>query len=344
MEVVHNTLFNDLFIMELANNHLGSVERGIKIINDFSKVIKDNNVKAAIKLQFRDVDNFIHKDFLNSDERYIKKTLATKMSKEDYRLLIDEIRKQELLVAVTPFDEVSVKLCGDLNVDIIKIASSDINDWQLLSEVVKLKKPVVISTGGATFSSILDSVSFFVKNRVDIAVLVCTSLYPTEWNNVELNQIDYLKYHFNYLPIGISTHEYDIDKMMINMAISVAKGVSIFERHIDIEDDDIVISPYNSTPEDFDKYVKAYKIAKQSCGGSKKVRRNISDNEKTYLNKLKRGVYAKRDLIKNEIITKDDVYFAVPLQKDCMYVGDFVEGMEVKSLVRKDEPLRCVVD
>ncbi len=68
----------------LANNHWGKVERGLKIIRDFARVVRFNNMKAAIKLQFRDVENFIHKDFVHrTDVRYIKKTVDTRIAKED---------------------------------------------------------------------------------------------------------------------------------------------------------------------------------------------------------------------------------------------------------------------
>jgi len=49
-------LFENLFVLELANNHWGSVERGLKIVQDHGTVCRYNNVKASIKLQFRDVD------------------------------------------------------------------------------------------------------------------------------------------------------------------------------------------------------------------------------------------------------------------------------------------------
>ena len=73
---MNRDIFEDLFVLELANNHWGSVERGLKIIEDYGQIVRFNNVRAAIKLQFRDVDSFVHKDFRDrSDIRYIKKTL-----------------------------------------------------------------------------------------------------------------------------------------------------------------------------------------------------------------------------------------------------------------------------
>ena len=46
-------LFDGLFVLELANNHWGNVDRGLRIITDFSRIVRFNNVKASIKLQFR---------------------------------------------------------------------------------------------------------------------------------------------------------------------------------------------------------------------------------------------------------------------------------------------------
>ena len=89
---IYGNIFDELFVLELANNHWGRVDRGLKIISDFSKVVRYNNVRAAIKLQFRDVDSFIHADYKSrTDIRYIKKTLDTKMPKEDIITLVQAI-------------------------------------------------------------------------------------------------------------------------------------------------------------------------------------------------------------------------------------------------------------
>ena len=50
-----NDIFDELFVLELANNHLGDLQRGLKIINNFAQVVRFNNVRAAIKLQLRDI-------------------------------------------------------------------------------------------------------------------------------------------------------------------------------------------------------------------------------------------------------------------------------------------------
>src|SRR5258708_14688373 len=127
---MNRDIFEDLFVLELANNHLGNKNRGLQIISTFGQVVRFNNVRAAIKLQIRDVNSFIHKDFLGRhDIRYIKKTVDTQLSHEELGTLVDAIRKAGCISMATPFDETSVDRCCDLGVQILKIASSDINDW-----------------------------------------------------------------------------------------------------------------------------------------------------------------------------------------------------------------------
>ena len=49
-------IFGNLFVLEAANNHCGDIERGLKLIRDHAVVARQNNVRAAVKLQFRKMD------------------------------------------------------------------------------------------------------------------------------------------------------------------------------------------------------------------------------------------------------------------------------------------------
>jgi N-acetylneuraminate synthase len=313
-----NQIFEDLFVLEIANNHWGSVDRGLKIIEQFAQVVRFNNVKAALKLQFRDVDNFIHKEFKDrSDIRYIKKTLDTKLSRAEYKLLIDAIKENGCIPMATPFDEASVKLCEDLDLPIIKIASSDLNDWPLIERIAKTKKPVIVSTGGASMKDMDDFVTFFRHRNIPISVNHCVSIYPAEDNELELNQIDFLKNRYPDLVIGFSTHEYrDWNNSML---IAYAKGARTFERHIDIDFDGVAVSPYCSTPENIDTWFKAFNKAKEMCGAPGSAKRNPPEKEIKYLDALVRGVYARHDLPKGYVMNHQsfdkDFYMAIPLQK-----------------------------
>ncbi len=334
-----NNIFEDLFVLELANNHWGSVNRGIKIITDFSRIVRFNNVKAAIKLQFRDVDHFIHKEFKKrKDIRYIKKTMDTKMSEESYGILVDAIKRAGCMTMSTPFDEKSVDTCVNLGIQIIKIASSDINDWVLIEKIAKTRKPVIVSTAGSSLKDIDDLVTFFTNRNIPLAINHCVAKYPTKKQDLELNQIDFLKNRYPDLVIGFSTHEYNED-LEIPMYIAYAKGARTFERHIDIDFNGVPVSPYCSFPEDIDRWIKAYHKAKEICGAPGGYKRLPDEDETKYLDALVRGVYANRDIKAGEIINDEDVYLAIPLQQGQISCRELMRGEVILHDIKKDSPI-----
>lgn len=327
-----NKIFEHLFVLEMANNHWGSVERGKRIIHDFSRIARYNNVRAAIKLQFRDVDNFIHPEWRERrDIRYISKTLDTRMPKDDLRTLVDAVRAGGCVTMSTPFDEASVDTCVELGVDIIKIASSDICDWFLIERIAKTKKPVIFSTGGSSLKDIDDMVTFFERRGIPLAINHCVSIYPSEQADLELNQIDFLRERYPNHVIGFSTHEYEDWQASVQMAY--AKGARTFERHIDIDADGIPVSPYCTLPHQCDEWFKAYNKAREMCGGSGGERRSLPSKEVTYLDGLVRGVYAKRDLPAGVPLTEDDVFLAIPLQKGQLSPREFMHGQVLQAPV-----------
>ena len=333
-----NQLFEDLFVLEIANNHLGQLERGQRIISEFSKVVRFNNIKAAIKLQFRDVGKFIHKDFYSHDDRYIKKTISTKLSFEEYAILVQDVKNSGCITMATPFDENSIQTCVDLDIDIIKIASSDINDWVLIKAIAKTRKPVIVSTGGSSLKDVDDLVHFFAKHEIPLSVNHCVSIYPSEKHELELNQVDFLRNRYPDLVIGFSTHEYNED-IESTMLIAYAKGARTFERHIDLDYDGIKLSPYNSLPKDLDRWIKAWYKAKEICGSSGIQKRIPPKKEIEYLDKLVRGVYVAKNMKAGDVLTEKDVYLAIPLQKGQISCRELINGEILKTDLKQDEPI-----
>jgi len=335
-------LFENLFVLEAANNHWGSLERGLKLVQDFGIVVRYNNVKAAIKFQFRDVDSFIHPDFKGSKElRYINKTEATAMQKEQYGELVRKVREVGCIPMATPFDEKSVELCVAFDLPILKIASSDINDWLLLEAIARTKKPVIVSSGGASEKSLDEVVQFFENRNIPIAINHCVSIYPSEEDQLELDQIDYLKSRYSDHIIGFSSHEYKSwDK---SMYLSYAKGARTWERHIDIDYQGVPVSPYCSKPENIDQWFKAFHDANRICGDSSTKRRNLSIVEIEYLDALVRGVYARKDLSRGYVFQKDsfekNFYMAVPLQKGQLSAREVLNGEVLVRDIQADGPL-----
>jgi sialic acid synthase SpsE len=334
-------VFQDLFVLEMASNHQGSLDRGLKIISIFSKIVRFNNVKAAIKLQFRDLDNFVHKDFLGRDDiRYIKRVSDTRLSKADFGRMVEAIRASSCIPMSTPFDEKSVDWCVEFDLPIIKVASADNNDWTLLERIAATRRPVIISTGGMSQKDMDDVVHFFQKRNIGLALNHCVAAYPHEDNECELNQIDFLKARYPGITIGYSCHEYHDWKSSIQIAY--AKGARTFERHIDHNEDGFEVSTYSSLPDQIDTWFKAWQKAREMCGGSATSRRNFLEREIEYLDSYVRGVYAKRDLVAGQRLTEDDVYLAIPLQKGQASSRELMLGSHghvMLKAIEKDAPV-----
>ncbi len=336
-------LFENLFVLELANNHWGKLERGLKIIHDHGTVVRYNNVKAAIKLQFRDVEEFIHPEFKgNAELRYIKKTEDTKLSKADFTQMVEAIKNIGCIPMSTPFDEASVDLCVEFDMPIIKIASSDMNDWVLIEKIASTRRPTIVSTGGASEKDLDDLVHFFEKRDIPLAINHCVSLYPSEDDELQLDQIDYLKNRYPSHVIGLSTHEYH--DWSSSMLISYGKGARSWERHIDINYEGVAVSSYCSLPEQCDTWFKAFHKAKEMCGGVSDSRRVISRKEIEYLDALVRGAYAKHDLDAGYTLTKEsfekDFYLAVPLHKGQLSCREVMNGEKLLKPIKANEQLK----
>lgn len=314
-------IFNELFVLELANNHWGSLERGAAIVHAFAPHVKNHGIKAAIKLQFRDRDTFVHKHYYGDQRRYIAKSLKTMLSWDDNRRLLDIIRSEGLLTAATPFDETSARRCVDkCDVDIVKVASSDIQDWPLLNAVIETRKPVILSTGGAVADTVNMTTTFLDAHSVNYAINHCVSLYPSADGDLCLNQIDVLRRQYPMKVIGFSSHEYW--DWRTSMLVSYAKGARMWERHIDIHGDPPP-ALYSTTPLKVVEWFMAFKTAKEVCGPQVPWR-EISPRETAYLNELHRGRYASRRIAAGEPVNAHNTYLAIPAlqgQVTCNDVG-----------------------
>ena len=257
--------FDDLFVFDLANNHQGSVEHGLKIIREVGGVANKHGVRAAFKFQFRQLDSFIHASHREgSDNKHIPRLLSTRLDREDYQVLLAQVRRLGLLAMCTPFDEKSVDLIEDMGFDILKIASCSASDWPLLEKAADTPLPMVCSTGGLDLVGI-DALSSFLTHRgVDFALMHCVSIYPTPPEQMNLDQIDMLRRRYPGRAIGWSTHEDPNDIGPVQVA--VAKGAKLFERHVGCESEDIKLNAYSSTPDRIDEWIGAYLHAKALCG------------------------------------------------------------------------------
>lgn len=328
--------FEQLYVFDLANNHQGQVDHARRIIRELGRVAASNQVRAALKFQFRHLDTFIHPSHQQgSSNKHIPRFLATRLSKEAYALLADEVRETGMITMATPFDEESVNTIVELGIEIVKVASCSATDWPLLEAIAEHNKPVIFSTGGLTLKEIDDLVSFFDHRRVPFAIMHCVSIYPTPDHQLELNQIELLRRRYPNYVIGFSTHENPGD--LAPVYVAVAKGARILERHVGIPTDTIKLNAYSSTPEQIDAWIKAAEQARMICGHTE--RQPAPAEEREALASLKRGVYARRPIKAGTELRLEDVYFAMPWSEGQLASSKWTSGILAMRPLAADEPL-----
>ena len=329
--------FRNLFILDMANNHQGRVEHGLRIIREHAAVARHAGVRAAIKFQFRDLDTFVHPAHRSgSDNKHIPRFLGTRLGWEDFERLLAAVREEGLVSACTPFDEASVQKIKEMGFDILKIASCSVKDWPLLEAAAATGLPMVCSTGGADEDDIDNLCSFLEHRRVNFALMHCVSVYPTPDEWMQLRQIAFLKRRQPAREVGWSTHEPPDDTVCVGLA--AALGATLFERHVGVATDEIKLNAYSSTPAQAAAWYAAAKRA-WTLLGQESGRAPSSAAEQESLRSLSRGVFAARDLAEGESPAREDVYFAMPCAEGQLRSGQFKPGILLRAAVSKDAPL-----
>lgn len=319
---MRNAIPNSLFVLEMANNHMGDVAHGAEVIRQFGKVCREfPEFKFAFKLQYRDLDTFIHPAMRGRDDvKYVKRFSETRLTRGDFDRLVAEMRANGFLAMSTPFDEPSVDLIEEQKLDIIKIASCSFTDWPLLERVVATDKPIIASTAGASLEDIDRVVSFFAHREKDFAILHCVGEYPTADEKMHLGQIDFLKARYPGVRIGFSTHEDPANTDIVKLAM--AKGAQIFEKHVGVPTEKYSLNAYSASPEQVSKWLEAARYAVRVCGVAD-TRLPPNPAEIASLRSLRRGVYAAREIQPGETVESDDVYFAFPPEEGQITANDW---------------------
>lgn len=306
----------------MANNHMGDLEHGKRIVKSFAEIVQKYKVNAAVKLQFRQLDTFIHKDFVNSDLKQVKRFKETRLSKHEFQELVDCVKNHDLKTCSTAFDNESISWLEDLDVSIVKVASCSIDDWPLLQEISDINKKIIISTAGADIENLRKVYELFKSKDRDFAFMHCVADYPTPHNKANLKRISTLKNEFPDIEIGYSTHESPNEKTAVYATIM---GCNIIEKHVGVSTEKYDLNAYSLSPEHFENFLRDVEHFHQSLSGK-------SETQSKSLRSLKRGVYFSKDMNKGSVVSKEDIYYAMPAQElecdhhfDASSVDDIVD-------------------
>jgi len=223
---------NSTFIIaEVGQNHQGNLD----LAREYIKVFASEGANA-VKFQTRNNKFLFSEDaYLASYESenafansYGEHREALELKPEWLPILKDDCNKFGVKFMSTPFDEPSLDLLNEIDVDILKIASFDLGNLPFINRLSKLGKPIVISVGGGKIGQIRASVNILKEYGNELAILHCVSEYPCEFNRLGLDNIEVLKKEFPDIVIGSSDHF----NGTLSGPIAYMKGARVFEKHV----------------------------------------------------------------------------------------------------------------
>ncbi len=339
-------------IAEAGVNHNGKLEFAKKLVDAAKRAGAD-----AVKFQTWNTDEIITKEVpmagyqektkTNEENQYelIKKL---ELNKSDFKKIKDYCEKVGIIFLSTPGDKDSADFLDEIGVAAFKIGSDDLTNTPLLEHVAKKRKPVIISTGMATLQEVREA-AVIVENvgNFEIALLHCTSEYPTSPEDVNLRAMETLK-QFNY-PIGYSDHTLGIEVS----EVAAAMGASIIEKHFTIDKN--LPGPdqkMSLNPAELEKLVKSVREVQgkglQSLKMEKEMLEKIlGSREKAPTTVERKNIkFLRKKLVANKSIkagTKlSENHIAVKrTEKDGLEPGAFysIIGKTARIAIKKDEAL-----
>jgi N-acetylneuraminate synthase len=216
-----------LVIAEIGINHEGSLKiakemvdaaarAGVEIVKHQTHIVGDEMSKIAKEIIPGNADVSIYE---------IMERCA--LNEEDEIALKNYVESKGMIFLSTPFSRAAANRLNKMNVSAYKIGSGECNNYPLLEHIAKFKKPVILSTGMNTIDSVKKAVNIFEKNKVPIALLHTTNLYPTPPHLVRFGAMQQLQETFPNNVIGLSDHTLNNNACLG----AVALGASILERH-----------------------------------------------------------------------------------------------------------------
>jgi len=294
-------------IAEMSGNHNHSIEKALKIVD----LASDTGVDA-IKLQTYTADTITMDvrgglfEIKDPDSLWNGNNLYELYSKaytpwEWHEQIFNHAKKRGLDCFSSPFDETAVDLLEDLNTPCYKIASFESNHHPLLKKVASTGKPVIISSGTSNLSELCEAIAVLTDNGCSsIVIMKCTSNYPADARNANLNTIPVLQDIFSDCVIGISDHT-----MGIGVSVAaVALGARVIEKHFtDSRSLGGVDSDFSMEPAEMKALVAESHIAFNSLGTVQLDHQKSEQSSRQF----RRSIYISNNIDEGEVFTQDNI-------------------------------------
>jgi N-acetylneuraminate synthase len=320
-----------LIIAEAGVNHDGSLEQALRLIDAGAQAgadaVKFQTFKSeAVISRFAAKANYQVRN-TGTNESQLEMVKKLELDEAAHKRLVAHSKERKVQFLSTPFDFQSVNLLAhEIGVERIKIGSGEITNAPLLLHIAKTGMPVILSTGMSTLADVEDALSVLAFGYVHtdepasvaafrnalqspkgqemlqerVALLHCTTEYPTSFPDVNLRAMDTLSLAFG-LPVGISDHTRGY-----SVAIAaVARGACIVEKHFTL--DRKLPGPDHKAslePDELAAMVQAIREVEQALGSPRKL---VTSTEAENQAVARKSLVALQNIAEGEPFTRDNL-------------------------------------
>ena len=321
-----------LIIAEISGNHNGSKKSFLKHIEQAAF-----NGADLIKIQTyepKDITlNSKKKAFVVKEGLWKNKNLFKlyKNAHTPFKWHVDAFKlakKLKIPLFSSPFSLRSVALLEKFNVPIYKLASLEITDFNLINEIAKTKKPIIISTGCATINEIKKCVKLIHRYHKKIIILHSVTKYPTEDSEANILKISKLKKIFKNTMIGLSDHTQNI----FSSIAATSLGVVLIEKHFiinkNMSSEDVKFSIDINELKSLKLFTKKIFMMLNS-----KIINDIPNKEH------RRSLFANKKIEKRKKIQKNDLVSLRPKIGLCSSNFFKIIGKKINKNMKKNDPI-----
>lgn len=292
-------------VAEIGINHEGSLAKAKKMVDDAYQ-----SGAECVKFQCHVIDDEMIPAAQKVIPGHTKESIWEIMSRcafseEEDRELKRYVESLGLIYLCTPFSRAAADRLRQMNIPAYKIGSGECNNYPLIKHIVSFGKPVILSSGMNSISSLRPAVKILEKAKVPYAILHCTSMYPTPYEKVRLGALAEIKKAFPKAVVGLSDHS------LGNWTClgAVALGASILEKHFTSNKKwpgpDVSIS---IDPSELKELIVGSAAIHEARGGKK----DILKEEQPTIDFAYACVVAIKDIKKGERFTKKNIWVKRP--------------------------------
>ena len=205
----------------------------------------------------------------------------------------------------TPFSREAADRLNEMKIPAFKIGSGECNNLPLIAHIAAMGRPMIVSTGMNDLNSVMKTVDLIKSAGTPLALLHCTSMYPTPYESVRLGAVSQLREKFPDVPIGLSDHSANIWTCLG----AVALGASVLEKHFTVSrkwpGPDV---PISIEPHELSDLIIGSRAIWSARGGTK----TILPGEQPVIDFAYATVVTIKDIASGEIFTRDNLWVKRP--------------------------------